>query len=235
LNFPATHPIELREVAGTCSDGTGVQGISAIFQMGRLHFLRGSAETGRAAVFRFAGLLERPTAGEVLVDGASTAGLSEEARTELRAQRFGFVFSAPFLLDSFTVIENVAMPLFKISHASPEEARRRTVALLECVELVDYAEAAIEEVSTSAQYAVAVARGLVNQPAALMIENIDGVLRGIELEQYLALLRRIATKLGVAIIATASPDLIAQPGDRLLEVADGLISRDSETLREACE
>lgn len=235
MNFPAIPPIELREVAGTCSDGTGVHGISAIFQAGRLHFLRGAAETGQAALFRFAGLLERPAAGEVLVDGASTTGLSEQARTELRAQRFGFVFSAPFLLDSFSVIENVAMPLFKISHASPEEARRRTVALLECVDLVDYAEAAVDDVSTFAQYAVAVARGLVNQPAALMIENIDGVLQGVELEQYLELLRRIAASLGVAIVATASPELITQPGDRVLEVADGLIIRDSETLPEACE
>ncbi len=235
MSFPAAHPIELREVAGRSSDGTGVEGISALFQTGRLHVLRGSLDAGHAALFRFAGLLERPAAGDVIVEGVSTADLGEQARTELRAQRFGFVFSAPFLLSSFSVIENVAMPLFKISHATPEEARRRTVALLKCVDLADSAEAAIDDVSTFAQYAVAVARGLVNQPAALMIEKIDGVLQGIELAQYLELLRRIATGLGVTIIATGSLEFPAQPGDRVLDIVDGLIVRDSETLPEACE
>jgi ABC-type lipoprotein export system ATPase subunit len=235
LNLATTSPIELREVFGACSDGTGVSGISTTFAGGRLHLLRGTPEGGKAALWRFAGLLERPAAGEVFIHGGSTESMSEEARTELRTQRFGFVFAVPFLLSSFSVIENVAMPLFKISHVGPEEARRRTEALLDFVGLDECAEMVVDELSPLAQYQVAVARGLVNEPAALLIENLDGVLAGTELSTHLELLRNVASAFGTAIIATASPDLKPGIGDRVLDVIDGAIARDVEILPETCE
>ena len=149
------------------------------------------------AFFRFAGLLEAPPAGEVLIQGSATRDLGEEARTDLRTQRMGFAFAAPFLLGSFSVIENVAMPLFKVSHVSPEEARRRTEAILDFVGLAEAAEVPVHELTVPAQYHVAIARGLVNEPAVLMVENLDGVLVGEELEQYAGLLRRAAAVYGL--------------------------------------
>ena len=187
-----------------------MSGISTVFATGRLHILRGAADGGKVALFRFAGLLEEPAAGVVLIQGNATRGLGEEARTELRTQRMGFAFAAPFLLGSFSIIENVAMPLFKISHVDPEEARRRTEAILEFVGLAEAAEVPVHELTVPAQYQVAIARGLINEPVVLMVENLDGVLAGGELEEYVALLRRAAAACGPAIIATASEDLKPQ-------------------------
>lgn len=209
-----------------------MRGISTAFSPGRLHLLRGSAESGKTALFRFAGLLEAPAEGDVLLFGEATRGLNEAARTEMRTQRIGFAFAAPFLLSSFSVIENVAMPLFKISQVDPDEARRRTGSMLEFVGLAHAVEAQVGDLSTLAQYGVAVARGLVNEPIALLVENIDGVLAGPELEDFAVLLRKVAATFGPAIVATASPAMKTQPGDRVLDIADGVIVRDSECLPE---
>lgn len=234
MSLSATNPLELQNVSGTCTDGTGINAITTAFSAGRLHILRGPHDGGKTALFRLAGLLEQPADGEVLIYGNATRRLDEDARTELRAQRFGFAFAAPFLLSSFSVIENVAMPLFKISQVDPEEARRRTQAVLEFVGLAGAVEARVEELSESAQYRVAIARGLVNEPAALFVENLDGVLTGPELDEFAELLRKAAATFGAAIIATASPEMKTQPGDRVLDISNGGISRDSECLPEAC-
>lgn len=231
----ATNPLELRNVSGTCTDGSGISAITTVFSAGRLHILRGPGDGGKTALFRFAGLLEPPVEGEVLIYGNATRGLEEEARTELRAQRFGFAFAAPFLLSSFSVIENVAMPLFKISQVDPEEARRRTESMLEFVGLSHAVEARIEDLSESAQYRVAIARGLVNEPAALFVENLDGVLTGADLEEFADLLRKAATTFGPAIIATASTGMKTHSADRVLEISNGVVARDSECLPETCE
>ena len=235
MNSPSEIPIELRNVFGSCSDGTAVIDVSATFGAGRLHILRGTADSGKGALFRFAGLLEEPAGGEVLIQGRSARGLAEEARTELRTQRLGFAFAAPFLLGSFTVIENVAMPLFKVSHVGPDEARQRTEAMLAFVGLAGAAERRVDELVPSAQYHVAIARGLVNDPAVLMVENLDGTLTGDELEQYTTVLRNAAAAFGPAIIATASPDLKVLAGDRVLDIHQGAIARDSEFLPEVHE
>jgi lipoprotein-releasing system ATP-binding protein len=235
LTSPATNPLELRAVSGACTDGTAVNGITTAFSAGRLHILRGDGDSGKTALFRFAGLLEAPAEGEVLIFGDATRGLDEDARTEVRTQRIGYAFASPFLLRSFTVIENVAMPLFKVSQVDPEEARRRTEAALEFAGLAHAIEARVEDLSTLAQYGVAIARGLVNAPVALLVEDIDGALVGPEMEDFVDLLRRAATTFGPAIVATASSAFKTLPGDRVLDIAHGVVIRDSESLPETCE
>jgi lipoprotein-releasing system ATP-binding protein len=234
LSLSTPSPLELRAVSGTCSDGSGISGISTAFRAGRLHLLRGAADSGRSALFRFAGLLERPAEGEVLIHGNATCGLEDDVRTELRTQRIGFAFAAPFLLSSFSIIENVAMPLFKVSQVDPEEARRRTESMLEFVGLAVAIEARVDDLGLPGQYRVAVARGLVNEPAALFVENLDGMLTGTELEEFVDLLRKAAANFGVAIVATGSAELKTQAGDRVIDISHGVIVRDTECLPEAC-
>ena len=210
----------------SCASGFGLP-VSADFAPGRFHVLVGGTEGEGSALLRVLGLLDLPESGEVLVEGRATAGLDEEARAEIRAQRFGFVFAAPFLLPSFSVIENVAMPLFKISHVEPDEARRRTGRLLAFAEMSEAAEARIEDLTLRAQYHVALARGLANEPAVLFVENLDGALAGAELAGFAALLRRVPAELGATVIATASPAFAVGKKDRVIEIARGAIMRDS--------
>ena len=169
------------------------------------------------------GLLEVPEAGEVFVEGESVRGLSEEERLKLRERRLGFVFTAPFLLPAFTVIENVAMPLFKISDVEATEARTRSDALLDFVGLLDMAEVPCAQLAPLAQHRVSLARALVNEPAALLIESLDSALADEDLRIFSSLVRQAATRFDIAVVATASPRCAREPGDRILEIADGVV------------
>lgn len=222
--------LELCAASGTGQEGESICGLDASFTPSRFHVLRGPAGCGKSLLLRWLGLLQAPESGEVLVQGSATRELSEEARAELRTQRFGFVFNAPFLLSSFSVIENVAMPLFKVSQVTPEEARRRTETLLAFVGLSEAAEYPVEDLSPRAQYQVAVARGLVNEPSFLMVEDLDGTLAGDELHAFVELLHRAGDRFGTTIVATASPGLPLLWPQRVLDISGGAITSDVELL-----
>ena len=233
MNASGSNALELCAVAGTGPDGDFVRPLTATFSPGHFHVLRGPAGCGKELLLRWLGLLQPPTEGEVVVQGGATRALNDEARAELRTQRFGFVFSAPFLLQTFSVIENVAMPLFKVSQVTPEEARRRTEALLSFVGLTEAAEVPVEDLPVRAQYQVAVARGLVNEPSFLLVENLDGVLAGEDLQIFVELLHRAGERFGTTIVATASPDLPLLWPHRVIDMAEGVIVGDVELLPEA--
>jgi lipoprotein-releasing system ATP-binding protein len=228
VSTAAIHELELREVSCTRAEGEALRGISATFARGRFHVLRGAAGDGRDLLLRVLGLLQAAETGEVFVQGSATRALNEEARAALRTQRFGFVFAAPFLLSSFTVIENVAMPLFKISQVEPEEARRRTEALLAFVGLAGAAETAADDLPPPAQFRAALARGLINEPSCLVVENLDGTLAGAELQSFVELLHRAGETFGTTLLASASPALPLIGRERVLDLAQGRIVGDSE-------
>jgi len=233
VNAPGTSALQLCAVSGLGQEGESVGGLDASFAPARFHVLRGPAGCGKNLLLRWLGLLQAPEAGDVLVQGSPTRALSEEARADLRTQRFGFVFAAPFLLSTFSVIENVAMPLFKVSQVTPEEARRRTEELLAFVGLADAAEQPVEELTACAQYRVAVARGLVNEPSFLMVEDLDGTLAAEELHAFVELLHRAGERFGTTIVATASPTLPLLWPHRVLDLAAGAIVSDVELLPES--
>ncbi len=215
--------LEARDLA--CRRGSlSLRAEQVAFAGGGFHLLVGGEDSGHELLLRVLGLLEVPEAGEVFVEGESVRGLSEDARLKLRERRLGFVFTAPFLLPAFSVIENVAMPLFKISDVEPPEARRRSEALLDFAGLLESTETPCGELAPLAQQRVSLARALVNQPAALLVENLDSALAGDDLRVFSALLRQAALRFGVAVIATASPCLVPEATDRIVEVTDGAVA-----------
>jgi len=211
--------------------GSLLRGVSAGFAAGSLHLVRSVDPAASAALLRVLGLLEMPERGEVLVRDRSTLGLDEAARSELRSRECGFVFAAPFLLAGFTTIENVAMPLFKISQVGPEEARCRTVAALEFVGLGDLIEAPATDLPAASQRRVALARALVHEPAAILIESLDAPLDPLAEEDFVALVRRACRHYGVAVVASVGPAFRGLEQDRILDLAGGAICRDSEAVR----
>lgn len=192
-----------------------------------LHFVRAPAPGAAETLLRVAGLLEKPERGEVLMRGCATSALDDGARAELRNRACGYVFTAPFLLAEFSTIENVAMPLFKIEQVGPEEARARTVAALEFVGLGDMMEAPASALPAEEARRVALARALVHEPAVLLVEQIDATPHGI----FAGLVRRACERYGVAAIASVSPAFPVGEGDRVIDLADGVIRSDSEAVR----
>jgi lipoprotein-releasing system ATP-binding protein len=224
-----SHPfaLELRDV----SHGAWLRGLSVGFAAEMLHVVRGDAESEAAALLRVAGLLDRPEHGEVVVRGQATSALDDAALAELRSRACGYVFAAPFLLAEFSTIENVAMPLFKIAQVGPEEARARTVAALEFVGLGEMIEAPASALPPADQRRVALARSLVHEPAAILIEQLDAPIEALPAEDFSALVRRACRRYCVAAIATVSSAFQPWEQDRVIDFADGAIRSDSEAVR----
>lgn len=201
--------------------------ISFAVEHGSFNVLAGDAGCGKNLLLRVLGLLEKPDCGELFVEGSATSALNDEARAGMRNVRFGYVFAAPFLLTAFTAIENVAMPLFRISHADPGSARVRGEELLQFVGLAAAAQVPVGKLKLDEQRRVSLARSLVNEPSALFIEDLDALFAGDASQQFSSLLRRICTRFSTTIVATASAGFPVGKDDRKIDLLMGTIARDS--------
>jgi lipoprotein-releasing system ATP-binding protein len=220
VSSPTPTVLEVRDLV--CVRGAvALRAKGLTFGRGLFHLLQGDTDSGHQLFLRVLGLLEVPDAGEVFVEGQPVRELEDEARLKLRERRFGFIFTSPFLLPGLTVIENVAMPLFKISDVGPAEARERSELLLDFAAVPDLAQVPCGTLSLCEQHRVSLARALANNPAALLVESLDGILAGDDLEGFAALLREAGSRFGVGVIATTSPQFAAGPGDRVIEVNRG--------------
>ena len=196
------------------------------FEPASLHLLFGGPGSGRNLLLRLLGLIDRPDSGEILVTGESTRDWTDARCTALRSRHFGFVFESPLLLPSFNVAENIAMPFFKLTEATPEQARVETRRVLDHVGLADYADLAVESLPFWAQQRVALARALVTHPLAVFVENIDCLARDSELISLLEQLAATRRSLGCCIIATAASRDLVHFANRAVEMAEGRVVRD---------
>lgn len=205
-------------------------GVSVAIEAGRFSLLSGAPGSGAALLLRILGLLERPQAGEVWFESAPTSPLDDAALLGLRNHAFGFLFAEPFLLDSFSVAENVAMPLFKISGLDIEHARIRTAKVLEFAGLADAADCNVADLSVLDRHKLSLARALANAPRVLIAEDAGIQLPQRDLRDFAALLRAAPESLGVSVIATSqsAPDIFAP--DREIRLERGAIVEDSHPL-----
>ena len=209
--------LELRNV--TCAaEGRTLRGLSLRVHAGALYFITGECAGLRAALLRVLGLLDSAESGDVFLEKRNVATLAEPDRDELRNHRCGFLFSAPFLLPGFSVVENVAMPLFKISHFTPEQARERTDLLLEFTGLTAEAQQSIDELTHFQQHAVSLARALANDPAVLTVESLEAAFTSEDSARFTTLLRQCCARFGVAVIASVSTGFSFEPGDHILAI-----------------
>ncbi len=205
-----------------------VSGVSMSIEPGTITLLRGSEGCGKNLLLRVLGLLERPDDGELFLHDAPTREIDESTRLGLRNRHFGFVFAEPFLLGTFSVLENVAMPLFKIAGVNIEEARLQTARLLDFFGLAGVAEMPGESLALLDQYKASLARALVHEPEMLLIEDIDAQLSGAELHAFLNEVARARDEFSATVILSATnlPDLLLP--HRRIELSEGEIALDSQ-------
>jgi lipoprotein-releasing system ATP-binding protein len=231
LTDPTGTLIEARALTSSRSlDREGpsrVNGIDLSIESHTLTLIRGPEGCGKNLLLRLLGLLETPDRGEVFFRGKPTSTLPEHARADLCNRQFGFVFTTPFLLPAFTVMENIAMPLFKVSEVEPAEARSRIEELLRFVGLEGLDQEPVSGLSILDQYRVSLARALANRPSAIFLENMDDGLKGADLGRFAALVEHAVLTLGVTALGTATGRPETTLPDREIELEDGRVLRDS--------
>lgn len=135
--------------------------------------LVGPSGSGKSSMLHAAGLLERPTGGEVRIAGLSAWSLPDEARTEIRRERIGYVYQFHNLLPEFDALENVALPAL-IAGRSRSEARAEAERLLGLMGLAERVHHQPAQLSGGEQQRVAIARALVNKPALILADEPTG-------------------------------------------------------------
>ena len=223
MNGPGNQILRAENATGDPASG-GVGPVSVACGEQALTLIQGGEGCGKNALLRLLGLLDVPASGEIFFHGAPTRHLSGVARAALRNLHFGYLFAAPFLLPSLSVVENIAMPLLKNSVVSADEARERTQAVLDFIGLPDAMECRIDGLSMFEQQKVALARALVNRPAVLLVENIDAALDPDDLPRFSGLLRRAIVEFGATPVVTALSDASVPEADCVIRMENGAVA-----------
>ncbi|WP_075288712.1 ABC transporter ATP-binding protein [Pararhizobium arenae] len=199
-----------------------LKGVDFALKAGQTVALVAPSGTGKSTLLHLAGLLERPDAGEIKINGVSCGDLSDHQRTSIRRNEIGFVYQFHHLLPEFSAIENIMMPQI-IAGLSKAEARERSAALLDYMRIGHRAEHRPSELSGGEQQRVAIARAVANAPLVLLADeptgNLDPETAGYVFEALDALVKQSGL---AAMIATHNYEL-ASLMDRRVTLENGKV------------
>ncbi|MDF1587088.1 ABC transporter ATP-binding protein [Marinimicrococcus flavescens] len=201
-----------------------LQGVDLELGAGTIAALVGPSGSGKSTLLHIAGLLERPSAGEVTIEGRSCGPLGDRERTRLRREQIGFVYQFHNLLPDFTALENVMMPQL-VAGRGRGEARRRAGELLGRMGLAERVGHRPGRLSGGEQQRVAIARALANEPRLILADEPTGNLDPHTADTVFAELLGVARASGTAmLIATHNPELAARM-DATWRLSDGRLER----------
>ncbi len=187
---------------------------------GEIVGIMGRSGSGKSTLLNILGCLDRPTAGEVRLDGVDVTRLPERALPPLRASKLGFVFQAHNLVPTLTAWENVALPL-RYLRPRVRDAMEKARTALEAVGLGDRMHHLPGQLSGGQQQRVAIARALVNQPALVLADEPTGALDSHTAQELLGLLRRLCAERRQTFVLVTHDPLVAKSCDRVLTMNDG--------------
>lgn len=200
-----------------------LRGLDLEVAAGEVVAIRGQSGTGKSTLLHCLGLLDRPDAGTIRIDGDEVTGRSPTATAHTRATRIGFVFQAFHLLPEFTTRENVLMAARTAGLPLPA-AGMRADELLERVGLGARRAADVRTLSGGERQRVALCRALLNKPALLLADeptgNLDPVTAAVVLDQVLGLARAD----GAAVVLVTHDPAIAARADHRLELTGGMLT-----------
>ena len=196
-------------------------GVSVAFERRSFYAIMGPSGSGKSTMLNLLGCLDRPTSGDYLLEGRNVADLDDDALSDIRLRKLGFIFQSFNLVPQLTVRENIELPLSD-RDLGGDHSTQRAEELAELVGLDDRLNHRPSELSGGQQQRVAVARALANDPPILLADEPTGNLdsaTGVQIMQLLAQLNAVGKTI---IMVTHEPD-IAQYASHRVHMRDGLI------------
>jgi putative ABC transport system ATP-binding protein len=209
-------------LGGTIVDA--LRGVSMTVEAGEFVALMGPSGSGKSTLLQVLGGLDRPSSGEVVLEGQTISELSDDAATRLRRDRTGFVFQSFNLIPLLDASENVGLP-FTIAGEDPSrgELRDRIRDAIELVDLVGKEHHKPDQLSAGEQQRVAIARALVTRPALLFADEPTGNLDYTTGTEILDALYRSCVERGQTVVLVTHDSKAAAYADRVMVIGDGQI------------
>lgn len=192
---------------------------------GEITALVGPSGSGKSTLLNIAGLLEKPTAGEVTIDGVATSRLGGGKRGRLRGSHIGFVFQFHRLLPEFSALENVMIPQM-LNGLVRDEAAERAEQLLAMVGLRQRCDHRPGALSGGEQQRVAIARAVANAPRILLADEPTGNLDSKTAEEIMGMLEALHREGRTIVLVTHDGDRAKRYCERLITFSDGKIHED---------
>ena len=203
-----------------------LNGVTLDIEKGEFMAVVGRSGSGKTTMLDLLGLLLKPTAGRLEIDGVETTTLRDSDRAHMRAKKVGFVFQEYNLLSTLNVLENVMLPLRYVKDG--QDGRQRAIELIDRVGLSDRIKHKPTELSGGQMQRVAIARSMVNQPSLILLDEPTGAVDTETAQQLVDLLKRLNTEDQVTIVLVTHDTDIAGHARRQIRLKDGKVLTDEK-------
>ena len=208
-----------------------LRGVSVDFYPGEYVAIMGTSGSGKSTMLNLLGCLDKPSSGSYFLGGRDVAKLSDDETSEVRSRYIGFIFQSYNLIQQYTVVENIQLPLtYQGSGEITEEHQQRTVDLARMVGLSDRLDHRPNQLSGGQQQRVAIARSLINGPYVILADEATGNLDSKTSDEIMDMLGTL-NDAGKTIIMVTHEEDIAEHAKRIIRMRDGQIYQDGPSPR----
>jgi putative ABC transport system ATP-binding protein len=202
---------------------TALEDISVDIPQGESVAIVGKSGSGKSTLMHVMALMDRPTRGQIVIDGQDAGRLKSKKLNLLRNRTFGFVFQQFFLNGNASVLENVILPL-KIGGVGSRERKRRGMEALKAVELDDKAKNKANDLSGGQKQRVVIARALINNPQIIFADEPTGNLDSVTGQKVEDILFDLNAKHGITLIIVTHDEELAARCHQQVHIKDGHIA-----------
>ncbi|SHJ20146.1 lipoprotein-releasing system ATP-binding protein [Dethiosulfatibacter aminovorans DSM 17477] len=221
--------IELRKICKSYGERVKTKVLFDIdlqIRKGSFNSIIGSSGSGKSTLLNIIGTLDKPTEGQVIINGTDTRNMNKDQLAELRNTTIGFIFQFHYLLPEFTARENILMPYRISNYNISREIQEWSDKLIDLTGIRDVADNLATDMSGGQQQRTAIARALINRPGIILADEPTGNLDSDTTENIYSLMRDVNREFGTTFLIITHDQRIAEKTDRIIEIRDGRIGLD---------
>ena len=216
--------IEIKDIWKSFGDLQVLKGVYLRIEKGEIVAIVGKSGAGKTTLLQIIGTLDRPTKGQVFIDGTDLFAMKDRELASFRNRHIGFIFQFHQLLPEFTALENVCIPAM-IAHEKESAYKPRAEKLLRDLGLADRMEHKPNELSGGEKQRVAAARALMMSPDIILADEPTGSLDEKNKKELSELLLKLRKEYGQTILLVTHDKELASIADRIIEIKDGVIEK----------